>query len=210
MILAVETFRHKSIGTLLRCASAFGASCIIVVGSPQYSTHGAHGAQNHIDVVHFYYWEECIEYCRERGYDIYSISPSKLGPETTGVPPGTKSVDTHTFKNTSSCFIVGEKEGLTVEQLSISDIVFHVDIPCMLFEDKVVYDSKVAICLQQYASTADLTPRSHENEKHILGERDFRRAKTVKAGRDNARGAEEAGSIDAAQCEEYLGGLFQD
>lgn len=210
MILAVETFRHKSIGTLLRCASAFGASCIIVVGSPQYSTHGAHGAQNHIDVIHFYYWKECLEYCRERGYAVYSISPSRLAAETLGVPSGSKSVDTHDFQNTSSCFIVGEREGLTTEQLSISDVVFHVDIPCMQFEDKVVYDSKVAICLQQYASTADLAPRSHENEKHVLGERDFRRAKTVKAGRDHARGAEDAIGIDATEGEGYLGGLFQD
>lgn len=208
MILAVETHRHKSIGTLLRCASAFGASCIVVVGSPQYSTHGAHGAQNHIEVIHFYYWRECIDFCRKRKCEIYSISPTRICPGMSDLIVSTVSVDSFTF-NAASCFIVGERYGLTAEQLSISDVVFHVEVPCMDFEDQVVYDSKVAICLQQYAATAGLIPRSHENEKHILGDRDCRRAKTVKVGRDNARG--EGFTTDAIQGsdgDEVLGLLF--
>jgi len=208
MILAVETHRNKSIGTLLRCASAFGASCIVVVGSPQYSTHGAHGAQNHIEVVHFYYWQECIDFCRKRNCDVYSISPVKISTGSTALASGTVSVDNFTFHNAASCFIVGEREGLTAEQLSISDVVFHVEVPCMEFEDKVVYDSKVAICLQQYAATAGLLPRSHENEKHVLGDRDCRRAKTLKVGRGNARGVDSKDAIDGAEGEEVLGLLF--
>lgn len=205
MILAVETHRNKSIGTLLRCASAFGASCVIVVGSAQYSTHGAHGAQNHVEVIHFYYWRECIDYCRNLGYSIYSISPSFI----VGTPEerGTTSVDSFIFKNTDSCFIVGERDSLTTEQKLISDVIFHVDIPCMHFEDKVVYDSKVAICLQQYAATVGLDPRTYENEKHVLGERDFRRAKTVKAGRDNARTPL---STEGGDEDELLGSLFSE
>lgn len=208
MILAVETHRHKSIGTLLRCASAFGASCIVVVGSPQYSTHGAHGAQNHIEVVHFYYWQDCIEFCRKRNCDICSISPVKICAGTSDVIAGTVSVDNFTFSNVASCFIVGERDGLTAEQLSISDVVFHVEVPCMDFEDKVVYDSKVAICLQKYAATAGLMPRSHENEKHVLGDRDCRRAKTVKVGRDNARVIDSKDAIDGTEGEEVLSLLF--
>jgi tRNA G18 (ribose-2'-O)-methylase SpoU len=31
--LAIETFRHQNIGTLIRLATAFGATNIIIVGS---------------------------------------------------------------------------------------------------------------------------------------------------------------------------------
>lgn len=67
-VLAIETARRKSIGPVLRCAAAFGVSgtsymsikicClsslaleIYIVGSNHYSTHGAHGAQNHLQVL---------------------------------------------------------------------------------------------------------------------------------------------------------------
>lgn len=187
MILAVETYRNRSIGTILRCASAFGATCIIVVGSPLYSTHGAHGAQNHIDVIHFYYWHECLAYCREKDCAIYSISPAILTSECNSGAIVSTSVDTFQFSFAEACFLVGERDGLTQEQLSISDFILHVEIPRIDFSDKVAYDTKVAICLNSYAVGANIVPRSHENEKHVLGEVDFRRAKTIKVGRNNAR-----------------------
>lgn len=211
MILAVETYRHRSIGTILRCASAFGATCIIVVGSPLYSTHGAHGAQNHIDVIHFYYWHECLSYCRERNCSIYGISPSIIyGGAETGAKRSS-SVDTHKFNCSDACFIVGEREGLTGEQISISDVVLHVEIPRSEFADKVAYDAKVAICLNSYAVGANIAPRSHENEKHVLGEVDFRRAKTIKVGRDNARKREMEVNAGAAldDNEDGLCSLFE-
>lgn len=210
MILAVETYRHRSIGTILRCASAFGATCIIVIGSPLYSTHGAHGAQNHIDVIHFYYWHECLSYCRERNCTVYAISPKIVAPHDSG--PSRKfsaSVDRFHFNNDcDACFIVGEREGLTDEQVEISDVVLHVDIPNVLYEEKIAYDSKVAICLHSYAVCAGVVPRSHENEKHVLGTVDFRRAKTIKVGRNNARKAECDTNDAVEDIEDGLSALF--
>ena len=183
LLFAVETYRHKSIGTLLRCACAFGAASVIIVGSPTYSTHGAHGAQNHVEIIHFYYWNDCIEYCRNKGCAIYSISPIAIDtPISDSQVLTSVSVDRFVFSG-SACFVVGERDGLTLEQLRLSDKIFHVAIPCSAYEDKVVYDSKVAICLQQYASTADLIVRGYKNEKHELGEINFYRPRTIKAGK---------------------------
>jgi hypothetical protein len=205
LIIAIETHRHKSIGTYLRCASAFGATTVIVVGSPVYATHGAHGAQNHVQVTHFYYWNECVAYCRELGCNIYAISPTAFG--SVSETSKSASIDTYEFAGQNACFIVGEKDGLTAEQMQVSDAVLHVDVPFAPYADKVVYDSKVAICLQQFAVASNMEPRGFENEKHVLGEVNFRRPKTVKAGRANAKAAGEGTAEDAA-LEEPLDGLF--
>jgi tRNA G18 (ribose-2'-O)-methylase SpoU len=192
LILAVETHRHKSIGTYLRCASAFGADTIAVVGSPLFSTHGAHGAQNHVQVVHFYYWKDCVEFCREKGCNIFAISPAVVQASSERIV-GSYSVDSFVFSSLSACFIVGEKDGLTREQLDIADCVLHVDVPNATFADNVVYDSKVAICLHHFAVSTEMQAGTFHNEKHALGERNYQRPKTIKAGRNNAREAVETG-----------------
>lgn len=208
IILAVETHRHKSIGTYLRCASAFGADTVIVVGSPMYSTHGAHGAQNHVDIVHFYYWKDCIEFCRERDCKLYAVSPSILEDNT--CKQRSVSVDTFKFDVPNACFIIGQKDGLTTEQMEISDAILHVEVPLSDYASKIVYDSKLAICLQQFAATTCKIPRGFENEKHVLGELNFRRPRTIKAGRKNARAAaaESNAVISDPGLEEPLDNLF--
>ena len=40
IIIAVEVNRGQNIGTIVRCAVAFGLKAIIVVGSNKYGTHG--------------------------------------------------------------------------------------------------------------------------------------------------------------------------
>jgi hypothetical protein len=117
------------------------------------------------------------------------------------------SIDTYTFGGQNACFIVGEKDGLTAEQVEIADAVLHVNVPFAPYADKVMYDSKVAICLQQFAVTSNMVPRGFENEKHVLGEVNFRRPKTVKAGRANAKAGGEGSAEDAA-LEEPLDALF--
>lgn len=202
LILAVESHRHKSIGTYLRCASAFGAQTIAVVGSTQFSTHGAHGAQNHVQVVHFYYWSECFEFCRSQGCVVFAISPSAVVRNETV----SQSADQYQFSTQSACFVVADNDGLTNEHLDAADVILHVDVPEPSFADKVMYDAKVAICLHQFATAAGMEARKFENEKHELGQRDFRRPKTIKAGRNNARSSGECG--DEYALAEPLDNLF--
>lgn len=202
LILAVESHRHKSIGTYLRCASAFGAQTIAVVGSTQFSTHGAHGAQNHVQIVHFYYWSECVEFCRSQGCAVFAISPCAVVQNETI----SQSIDQYKFRTQSACFIVADNDGLTREHLDAADEILHVDIPEASFADKVMYDAKVAICLHQFAVAAGMEARKFENEKHELGQRDFRRPKTIKAGRNNARTGGEG--ADAYTPDEPLDNLF--
>lgn len=54
--LVIEIKPKQNIGTILRCAVAFGIDALVVIGSHKFGTHGAHGAQKFIPVLHFYYW----------------------------------------------------------------------------------------------------------------------------------------------------------
>jgi hypothetical protein len=210
-MLAIETHRNKSIGTMMRCSSAFGADQIVVVGSPAYATHGAIGAQNYVGVVHFYYWQECIDYCRNAGCSIYSISPVELNGNEAEDEFKSVSVDKFEFSG-PACFIVGEKSGLTSEQCGIADAILHVEVPNKRHENKIMYDAKVAICLQVYAEAIKLAPRSHLNEKHLLGEIDHHKPKTLKVGKLNARkhrgGVSEGETAGSNEGVEGVAGLF--
>ena len=123
LIVCIETHRNKSIGTLMRCAVAFGASMIVIVGSPKFSTHGAYEAKKFIRVIHFFYWKDCIDFAKKRGCVVYGISPRRLqinSQSSQGVGIASNSANSSTgssypieeesFCDHFAAFIVGEKE----------------------------------------------------------------------------------------------------
>lgn len=176
LIVCIETHRNKSIGTLMRCAVAHGASLIIIVGSPKFSTHGAYEAKKFVKVQHFFYWKECIDFVKARGCLVYGISPRYL--EAKSISDSTICNQDHAsiavekvpFSEGFAAFIVGEKEGLTFEQVSLCNKVLHVKFPHQELEEFVHYDSKIAICFHHYASSAGFSQRSREGEKFTLRE----------------------------------------
>lgn len=177
MIVCVETHRNKSIGTLMRCAVAFGASIIMIVGSPKFSTHGAYEAKKFIRVIHFFYWKDCIEFVRRKGFCIYGICPRSLKGKADstleiesdkGLLTSSVAVESMIFDKRCIAFIVGEKEGLTLEQMSVCDTLLHVGFPNMELEEFVHYDSKIATCFHHQASSAGYSQRSRHGEKYTL------------------------------------------
>ena len=177
LIVCVETHRNKSIGTLMRCAVAFGASIIIIVGSPKFSTHGAYEAKKFIQVIHFFYWRDCVEFVKSKGFSVYGISPRCLAiyvnSGTANCNEDTEkavsvAADRAVFNKRQIAFIVGEKEGLTDEQISVCDIVLHVGFPHMELQEFVHYDSKIAICFHHHANSAGFAQRSRQGEKYTL------------------------------------------
>jgi hypothetical protein len=179
--VCVETYRHKNIGTLMRCSLAFGAENVIIVGSPKFSTHGAHEAKKHISVIHFYYWKECIEYLRSQGCtSIYGISPRAInydrqefgdpsaGNGAANLVPSIAAGKATFLDHPSSAFIIAERDCLSFEQISICDTVLHVSFPCEAYSDHVHYDAKTAICLHQFASTFASDACKREGEKFCL------------------------------------------
>ena len=211
VILAVETYRHRSIGSFLRCASAFGSTTIIVVGSPEISTHGAHGAQNYVSIIHFYYWNDCVSYCRQRECMMYAVSPQPICQSSCEldscnhyIPSPHRSnnlsassaltflstsVDDFDFRtdSKSACFIVGNDGGLSTELFLIADRLFHVEVPLIIPHSQVLYDAKLAICMQKYATEVGLPERRRDGEKHLLGVKAINSVRLIKLGKKQVK-----------------------
>ncbi len=196
-ILAVETYKNKCIGPLIRCSTAFGATIVAIVGSPKYSTHGAHGAQNHMQVIHFYYWKDLIEYVKERGCQTCSISPKSIEQTTSSRLDDDSSVTTISTTKShsvddfqfiqSTCFIVGEREELTTEQINICDHILHVEIPNMNYQHLVHYDTKISLCFQQFAIQSNFKISEYNGEKHVLGALEQTKVRLIKYAKQNLK-----------------------
>jgi tRNA(Leu) C34 or U34 (ribose-2'-O)-methylase TrmL len=169
IFVIVETpTKVRNLGTIIRCCVGFGVTAICIYGFDSYSTHGAHGAQRHIPVLHFYYLQDCINFLKYRNcLAIYSISPIKMANNLSTPIEG--------FRFPGSCaFIVAsgrENDAfLTNEQIQHSDSILHIHVPNIEYEDMLHYNVKLSICLQTFAVQAGFKPVEFEGEKHIICE----------------------------------------
>lgn len=181
-MVAVETRRKQGVGTLVRCATAMGAKNLIVVGSPVYSFHGAHGADRHLPVLHFYYWADCMQYLSQIGYNqicgISTTAPSAStrsdlmnGQEETPPTPYVP-LESAVF-NKKVCFLVGEESGrgpLSAEQLRFCSSVIWIRLPDQSLEHLLHWDAKITLCLQQFAISHDFDKTSFTGAKHVKGQ----------------------------------------
>lgn len=66
--VAIESSKNQSLGTIIRCVVALGARYLVIVGSKKIGTHGAHGSQKYVHILHFYSWKDAILHMRTIGY----------------------------------------------------------------------------------------------------------------------------------------------
>lgn len=101
------------------------------------------------------------------------------------------SVDDFDFRtdSKSACFIVGNDGGLSPELILIADRLFHVEVPLVvpLLHSQVLYDAKLAICMQKYATEVGLPERICNGEKHLLGVKAINSVRLIKLGRIQAK-----------------------
>ena len=128
LYVGIEVARNQNIGTVLRCAIAFGAEYLVIVGSNKFSTHGAHGAQKHIKILHFFYWNECADF----------FSSSDICGIVNKSEHQFRSDPVHRIRIfNSTLFIVPLSTDLTLEQISICNRLVHVDFPKYHIDTKV-------------------------------------------------------------------------
>jgi len=98
-------------------------------------------------------------------------------------------VDDYDFRTDSkpACFIVGNDSGLSAELNLIADRVFHVEVPQIILHSQVLYDAKLAICMQKYAVEVGLPERMRDGEKHLLGVKAKNSVKLIKLGKKQAK-----------------------
>jgi len=112
MYLVVHNQNKKqNIGTLARCATAFGVEEVILVGSNKYSTHGSHGASDHVAFRHFATLEACKEWLRERGAELIGVE----------IVEGAENVASHPFRGPTAFMLGNEGAGMNEKQLAACD-----------------------------------------------------------------------------------------
>jgi hypothetical protein len=163
MYVGVETTRRTNIGTTLRCAVAFGCEAMIIVGDINYGTHGAHGSQTRIKVIHFNSWPEFQQFARANNCLTYGIVDTNF--------PRPYSLDSQVeFPHDKQIiFLTGIKSQLSEEQIEVCDAFIAVSF-CggIQFAKHVHGDVKLSICLHQCASSRKMDEGSFVGEKYLL------------------------------------------
>lgn len=175
MYVVIETVRNQNIGTTLRCAVAFGATSLIIVGSDKVSTHGAHGSQHHLPILHFFYLEECKTYLRSKKCWIYAIVP----PTETTKFSNVVNIQRVTYSG-ACAFVLASKFGLSMDQAGICDSLVSVAFPKKEFSRDVLYDVTVSIVLQHFTTLMQYQERHFTGEKFIVYETALRLRKVQK------------------------------
>lgn len=90
--------KKHNVGNMIRSASAFGVTAVLVVGARKMAMHGAFGAHRHIPIRHFDRLEECVAWLRARGGVIYGVE----------IAAGAEPVQSHPFSRCSA-FMLGNE-----------------------------------------------------------------------------------------------------
>ena len=99
--------RARAVGTLARCATAFGVAEVLLVGERSFNTFGAHGADAHVAFRHFPTLAQVREYVvSERGGRV-------LGVE---IAPQAHSVALLPFCGPTAFILGNEGQGLSSTQ----------------------------------------------------------------------------------------------
>lgn len=166
LFLVVETdTRSRNIGTALRCAVAFRASAVCVYGFRSFSTHGAHGAQTHIPVLHFFRLEDCVAFLRSRGCSVLAVAPRRAPSPQPSAP-----IESFKFSGSAAFLVATGREAdpaLSAEQRGVCDAVLHATVPTEL-EAALHYNAKLAIMLQEFAVQARFVPLGFRAEKYEI------------------------------------------
>lgn len=168
MFIGLSTGPRTNIGTTLRCAVGFNCEAILIVGDKNYGTHGAHGSQTRIKIIHFYNWFEFKQYAIENNCLVYGIvdmsySQSSYSFITDIEFPNDKKV----------IFLIGNKSNsnLSQEQIDICDQFVAVSFSGGIqFAQHVHRDVKLSICLHQYTASRQLEAGRFIGEKFVLAE----------------------------------------
>mmetsp|Transcript_8435 Transcript_8435/g.15892 ORF Transcript_8435/g.15892 Transcript_8435/m.15892 type:complete len:252 (+) Transcript_8435:95-850(+) len=172
LLVAVEQDRGANIGTSLRCAVAFRADAFVLVGSNKYSTHGAHGAQAHIPVFHFYHWDEFLRFAkrlRPAGCEVCGLHGAAADESALrGTGQILHAPETYDFPCGAVALLLPDRRTgrLSAQQLEICDTLLRSRfVACSddAVTDSVHLDVKASICLQRYATL-------HSNNKELLME----------------------------------------
>ncbi|CAN6459040.1 unnamed protein product [Victoria cruziana] len=174
LIIVHNVAKRHNVGTLVRSATAFGVSELILVGRRDFNTFGSHGSVHHLRFRHFYSLSDARLYLKEKGWDICGIE----------IADGAKPVHEHPFKRSTAFILGNEGTGLSSKECEICD--FFVYIPqygCGTASLNVTVAA--SIVLHHFGVWAGFHERDREGGKYIVAEKPVKQVR-----RDNCLGSE--------------------
>jgi tRNA C32,U32 (ribose-2'-O)-methylase TrmJ len=157
-VIVSHLSKKANIGTLLRCASAFGVREVLVAGNRrQLQTFGAQGTQRHVCLRYFESLETAAAYARARGCSICGVE----------IKPESRPLTSRPFSGPTAFVMGNEGEGLHGKQVAICDWFCHIpQYGCGTASLNVAVAA--GIVFQHFASWAQYPERAREGEKFVV------------------------------------------
>ncbi len=181
-VIVSHLSKKANVGTLLRCASAFGVREVLVAGNRrQLQTFGAQGTQRHVCLRYFDSLEAAAAYARARGCSVCGIE----------IKPESRALTSRPFSGPTAFILGNEGQGLHDKQVAICDWFCHIpQYGCGTASLNVAVAA--GIVFQHFASWAQYPERAREGEKFVVKEipapqideavREFRRLRKLQEG----------------------------
>jgi tRNA C32,U32 (ribose-2'-O)-methylase TrmJ len=187
--------KKHNLGTLVRCATAFGVAEVLLVGERSFNTFGAHGADAHVSFRHFESLQAVHAYVHEAGGRLLGIEITEASLD----------VGTHPFTGPTAFLLGNEGTGLSDTQKQHCDGFVYIP---QYGPGTASLNVAVAagIVLHHFASWANYAEREREGEKFVVAPRPQRKAprgrvaeapEVVRARRAEARLAAQAAAAAA-------------
>ncbi|KAF3777080.1 hypothetical protein EJ110_NYTH46837 [Nymphaea thermarum] len=196
---AVESFiivhnvaKRHNVGTLVRSATAFGVSELILVGRRDFNTFGSHGSVPHVRFRHFYSLSDARLYLKVRplyssffsshtSFLVFLLSSTRFlqiferGCDICGIEivDGATAVHEHPFKRSTAFILGNEGTGLSSKECEICD--FFVYIPqygCGTASLNVTIAA--SIVLHHFGVWAGFHERDRYGGKYIVAEKQMK------------------------------------
>lgn len=193
--------KKHNVGTIARCATAFGVRSVVLIGSKSYNTFGCKGSSNHVDFAYYPTLKDA-----RAGLTTEKKVTKILGVE---ICEGAVPIESHPFDGDTAFIMGNEGDGMTENQKAICDgfVYIRQHGPGTASLNVSVAAS---IVMHHFALWARYDERAREGEKYVVQERRVRTHKRGIIGEDpeevRARRAAAREAREQAEAEAEAGG----
>ncbi|KAI0504335.1 hypothetical protein KFK09_015287 [Dendrobium nobile] len=159
--------KRHNIGTIVRSATAFGVSEMVLVGRRDFNAFGSHGSTAHLRFRHFHSLSQARLYLKEeRNCDICGVE----------IVDGAVPITQQPFRRSTAFLLGNEGTGLSAKECEICD--FFVYIPqygCGTASLNVTVAA--SIVLHHFGAWAGFAERSRNGNKFSVAERPVKQSR---------------------------------
>ena len=153
--------KKHNVGTLARCATAFGVKTVVLIGSKNYNTFGCQGASNHVDFTYY----ETLKDARQQLTEVHGCEIVGVEIVDDAVP-----IEDHPFMGNTAFIMGNEGTGMTPQQKAICDKFVYIR---QYGPGTASLNVSVAasIVMHHFGLWAQYAERGREGEKYLVAER---------------------------------------